>query len=70
MPLKDLAQHDAVDESANPNPNRRPGSTLGVFCTTPHQLELLTERRRTVRSPGRIALLAFVARQSVSDEQP
>ena len=42
---------------------------LGV-CTTPHQLELLTELRRMVRSPGRIALLAFVARQSVSDEQP
>ena len=36
----------------------------------PHQLELLTELRRTVRSPGRMALLAFVARQSVSDEQP
>ena len=36
----------------------------------PPQLELLTELRRTVRSPGRIALLAFVARQSVSDEQP
>ena len=44
--------------------------SLGVLCTTPHQLELLTELRRTVRSPGRIALLAFVARQSVSDEQP
>ena len=41
-----------------------------ALCTTPHQLELLTELRRTVRSPGRIALLAFVARQSVSDEQP
>ena len=41
-----------------------------MLCTTPHQLELLTELRRTVRSPGRIALLAFVARQSVSDEQP
>jgi hypothetical protein len=39
-------------------------------CADPHQLELLTELRRTVRSPGRIALLAFVARQSVSDEQP
>ena len=44
--------------------------SLGVLCTTPHQLELLTELRRTVRSPGRIALLAFVARQSVADEQP
>ena len=39
-------------------------------CARPPQLELLTELRRTVRSPGRIALLAFVARQSVSDEQP
>ena len=43
--------------------------SLGVLCTTPHQLELLTELRRTVRSRD-IALLAFVARQSVSDEQP
>ena len=26
--------------------------SLGVLCTTPHQLELLTELRRTVRSTG------------------
>ena len=44
--------------------------SLGVLCTTPHQLELLTELRRTVRPPGRIALLAFVARGQVSAKQP
>lgn len=44
--------------------------SLGVLCTTPHQLDLLTELHRTVRRPGRIALLAFVAREAVDDEQP
>ena len=32
MPLKDLAQHDAVDESAEPQ-HRRPGSTPGFSLT-------------------------------------
>ncbi|OBJ50906.1 class I SAM-dependent methyltransferase [Mycobacterium sp. 1423905.2] len=44
--------------------------SLGVLCTTPDQVELLTELRRTVRPPGRIALLAFVAREPVAAEQP
>jgi len=44
--------------------------SLGVLCTTPHQLELLSELRRTVRPPGRIALLVFVAREPVSTKQP
>lgn len=44
--------------------------SLGVLCTTPHQLELLTEMRRTVRSPGRIALLAFVADELLLTKQP
>lgn len=35
--------------------------SLGVLCTTPDQLGLLTELRRTVRSGGRIGVLAFVA---------
>ncbi|AFM19902.1 methyltransferase family protein [Mycolicibacterium chubuense NBB4] len=45
--------------------------SLGVLCTTPDQLGLLTELRRTVRAPGRIALLVFAAREPVpADEQP
>jgi SAM-dependent methyltransferase len=44
--------------------------SLGVLCTTPLQLELLTELRRTARPPGRVALLAFVAREAMSAEQP
>ncbi|BCI52281.1 SAM-dependent methyltransferase [Mycolicibacterium litorale] len=43
---------------------------LGVLCTTPRQVELLTEMRRTVRPPGRIALLAFVAREPLQTRQP
>jgi SAM-dependent methyltransferase len=44
--------------------------SLGVLCTTPDQRELLAELHRTVRPPGRIALLVFVAREPVSAEQP
>jgi SAM-dependent methyltransferase len=44
--------------------------SLGVLCTMPDQLGLLTELRRVVRPPGRIALLVFVARTPVTDEQP
>ncbi|WP_193043799.1 class I SAM-dependent methyltransferase [Mycolicibacterium baixiangningiae] len=44
--------------------------SLGVLCTTPHQVELLAEMRRTVRPPGRIALLAFVAREPLLTKQP
>jgi SAM-dependent methyltransferase len=44
--------------------------SLGVLCTTTDQLELLTELRRTVRPPGRIALLAFVARERLGAQQP
>ncbi len=45
--------------------------SLGVLCTTRDQLDLLTELRRVVRPPGRIGLLVFVARSSLTDdEQP
>lgn len=44
--------------------------SLGVMCTTPHQLELLRELRRTVRPGGRIGLLVFAARQPVDEGQP
>ena len=38
--------------------------SLGVLCTMPDQLALLTELRRVVRPSGRIGLLVFVARTS------
>ncbi|TPG28113.1 class I SAM-dependent methyltransferase [Mycobacterium hodleri] len=38
--------------------------SLGVLCTVPDQLALLTELRRVVRPTGRIGLLVFVARSS------
>jgi SAM-dependent methyltransferase len=44
--------------------------SLGVLCTLRNQLGLLTELRRVVRPPGRIGLLAFVARTSTPGEQP
>jgi SAM-dependent methyltransferase len=44
--------------------------SLGVLCTTPDQLELLTELRRTVRPPGRIGLLTFVAKEPGPEDQP
>jgi SAM-dependent methyltransferase len=37
---------------------------LGVLCTVPDQLALLTELRRAVRPTGGIGLLVFVARSS------
>ena len=46
------------------------GWSLGVLCTTPDQLALLAELRRTVRPHGRIGLLVFIARNLTSDEQP
>ncbi|WP_406813544.1 class I SAM-dependent methyltransferase [Mycobacterium sp. M23085] len=39
--------------------------SLGVLCTTPDQLALLTELHRVVRPSGRIGLLVFVARRDV-----
>jgi SAM-dependent methyltransferase len=42
---------------------------LGVLCTTPDQLALLQELRRTVRPDGRIGLLVFVAHDEVPDDQ-
>ena len=45
--------------------------SLGVMCTMSDHLTLLTELRRVVRSPGRIGLLVFLAREPISDdEQP
>lgn len=43
--------------------------SLGVLCTTPDQLALLTELHRTVRRGGRIGLLAFVARGEVPSDE-
>jgi SAM-dependent methyltransferase len=39
--------------------------SLGVLCTTPDQLALLTELRRVVRPGGRIGLLVFVAHREI-----
>ena len=39
--------------------------SLGVLCTTPDQLALLTELRRVVRPAGRIGLLVFVAHRDI-----
>jgi SAM-dependent methyltransferase len=39
--------------------------SLGVLCTTPDQLRLLAELRRTVRPGGHIGLLAFVAHRAI-----
>ncbi len=43
--------------------------SLGVLCTTPDQLALLQELRRTVRRGGRIGLLAFVAHREMPSDQ-
>lgn len=43
--------------------------SLGVLCTTPDQMALLTELRRTVRPCGRIGLLAFVAHRAIPGDQ-
>lgn len=43
--------------------------SLGVLCTTPDQLALLTELHRTVRRGGRIGLLAFVARGELPSDE-
>lgn len=43
--------------------------SLGVLCTTPDQLRLLNELRRTVRPGGRIGLLAFVAHRAIPSDQ-
>ncbi|MDT5006812.1 MAG: hypothetical protein QOJ24_3988 [Mycobacterium sp.] len=43
--------------------------SLGVLCTTPDQLMLLKELRRTVRGGGPIGLLVFVARRPLPGDQ-
>lgn len=43
--------------------------SLGVLCTTPDQLTLLGELRRTVRPGGYIGLLAFVAHRAIPDDR-
>jgi len=42
--------------------------SLGVLCTTPKQLSLLTELRRTVRPDGRVGLLVFVAHRELPED--
>jgi ubiquinone/menaquinone biosynthesis C-methylase UbiE len=44
--------------------------SLGVLCTVPDQLGLLTELRRVIRSTGRIGLLVFIARSSKPFDHP
>nr|WP_228768860.1 class I SAM-dependent methyltransferase [Mycolicibacterium malmesburyense]CRL74258.1 C5-O-methyltransferase [Mycolicibacterium malmesburyense] len=43
--------------------------SLGVLCTTPDQLTLLNELRRTVRPGGSIGLLAFVAHREIPQDR-
>jgi SAM-dependent methyltransferase len=43
--------------------------SLGVLCTTPDQLALLEELRRTVRPGGPIGLLAFIAHRDIPVNQ-
>jgi SAM-dependent methyltransferase len=43
--------------------------SLGVLCTTPDQLTLLRELRRSVRRGGPIGLLVFVARGDIPRDQ-
>ena len=44
--------------------------TLGVLCTVPDQLAVLTELRRVVRPGGRIGMLVFIARSTTPFDQP
>lgn len=43
--------------------------SLGVLCTTPDQLALLEELRRTLRAGGRIGLLAFVIHREIPRDE-
>jgi SAM-dependent methyltransferase len=43
--------------------------SLGVLCTTPDQLALLKELRRTVRPGARIGMLVFVAHDDIGSDQ-
>lgn len=44
--------------------------SLGVMCTMPDQLSLLTELRRVTTASGSIGLLVFMARTSAPFDQP
>lgn len=43
--------------------------SLGVLCTTPDQVTLLSELRRMVRPGGRIGVLAFVAHHEEAEKR-
>jgi SAM-dependent methyltransferase len=71
---RDLFDYPVVQGSASALPLRdetfAAAWSLGVLCTMPDQLALLTELRRVVRPSGRIGLLVFVARSTQPFEQP
>lgn len=69
-----LFGHPVVQASASalpvPDESFSAAWALGVLCTMPDQLKLLTELRRVVRPEGRIGLLVFIARSSEPFERP
>ncbi len=60
-----------ADASALPMPDSSFDAawSLGVLCTMPDQLALLTELRRTVRPGGPIGLLAFVIHRGIPRDE-
>lgn len=71
---RSLFGHPVVRASASALPIRDESFdvawSLGVLCTVPDQLGLLTELRRVIRPSGRIGLLVFMARTSQPFDQP
>jgi SAM-dependent methyltransferase len=69
-----LFDHAVVQASADALPMKDASFdaawSLGVLCTMPDHLALLSELGRVVRPGGRIGLLVFTARSSEPFEQP